>query len=74
MMGFEKATPLNNMPIFVVICGDTVDGSEIPNNHCLDVPNPVNNGINYYLSTGECRISEWSTVFVAIYLKFQGWV
>ena len=30
----------------------TVDGSEIPNNHRLDVSQtPVNNGINY-LSTG----------------------
>ena len=26
---------------------DTVDGSEIPKNHRLDVQNLVNNGINY---------------------------
>ena len=40
---------------------DTVDGAEIPNNHLLDVYNPINNGKDYQPQLG-CRISEPSTV------------
>ncbi len=46
----------------------TVDGSEIPNNHLGDI-NLVKNGVNY-ISTGDRRISEPSTV--ASSYTFQG--
>ncbi len=41
--------------------GGTVDGSEIPNNHPLDVQNLKNNGINY----------QPQLVFVAGFLNHQ---
>ena len=42
---------------------DTVDGSEIPNNHRLDVENLVNNGINSdKLPSNWCRVSSINSI------------